>query len=158
MTTIVYRAGVLAADTRAYSGSSRPIGQKRKIGAAIFSDGVTHYYGISTPHPGLAEEIRNWMVHEKDAHFEPSAREFEMLEITSEGEVFFYLNSLIPAGPITADYYAIGSGAEYALGALRMGASALEAVEVAAENDPYTGHPLMTVTIPELTPTEPVEN
>lgn len=40
--------------------------------------------------------------------------------------------------------YAIGSGGHFALGALSMGATALEAVGVAAKRDPYTGYALST--------------
>lgn len=43
--------------------------------------------------------------------------------------------------------YAIGSGASYALGALASGASAKEAVEVAAMYDKGTGHTINSLTI-----------
>ena len=37
------------------------------------------------------------------------------------------------------DFWAVGSGEEYALGAMAMGASAAQAVEVASQFDVYTG-------------------
>lgn len=53
--------------------------------------------------------------------------------------------SMIPSkfkGP-----YAIGSGEEYAMGAMLAGCSALEAVKIAAKLDVYTGGPVRTLTV-----------
>jgi hypothetical protein len=141
MSTIVYRDGILAADTRAFSGSKAPIGNKRKIFKVRLSDGSYTSFGVSTAHPGLSEEIRDWFASEKVHDAEPvlAGREFDALEITSGGEVFFYKDSFAPTGPLDADYYAIGSGAEYALGAFSMGADALTAIQIAGEHDVWTG-------------------
>lgn len=137
MTTIVYRDGVLAADTRAYSGSAQPIGNKQKI----FKIKGGSCFGVSTPAPGLTEEILNWFLELKNMDHEPVLhdRSFDMLEIDKDGQVWFYHNSFRPTGPITADYYAIGSGAEYAMGAMAMGADAVDAVAAASHHDVWTG-------------------
>ncbi|NKX37344.1 peptidase S14 [Rhodobacteraceae bacterium R_SAG4] len=141
MTTIVYRDGYIAADTRAYSGGSQPMGQKQKINRVQFSDGTLVSFGISTPHPGLSEEIRDWFASEKSGDAEPNlnGRGFDCIEVRSDGSVYFYNDSFIPTGPLAGDYFAIGSGAEYALGAMAMGADAARAVQVAAEFDVWTG-------------------
>jgi 20S proteasome alpha/beta subunit len=44
---------------------------------------------------------------------------------------------------------AIGSGAAYALAAMDMGATAKEAVEMAAKRDVYTGGKIRTLTVPD---------
>lgn len=44
--------------------------------------------------------------------------------------------------PHTAEFFAIGSGADFAIGALARGATAEEAVEVAAEFDSHTKLPI----------------
>lgn len=155
MTTIVYRDGVLAADSRAYSGDSVPIGHKKKIGAVKQSDGSIVTFGISTPHPGFSEEIRAWLGNERDRDFQPQEREFNMLLIEGNGEVFFFHNSFTPSGPIEAPYYAVGSGAEYALGALAHGATAVEAVEAASELDAWTKGPIHFI---DLAAQEQAEN
>ncbi len=43
------------------------------------------------------------------------------------------------AEEVIDDFYAIGSGAKVALGAMACGKSAIEAVRIAARFDPYTG-------------------
>ncbi len=48
---------------------------------------------------------------------------------------------------VTEKFYAIGSGAKAALGAMHMGADALQAVKIAAEVDPYTSGPFHTETL-----------
>jgi hypothetical protein len=152
MTTIAYRDGILAADTRAFSGSTQPIGEKQKIyrikGGSCF--------GVSTPHPGLSEEIKDWFVEAKHLDHEPqlNGREFDMLEIDRNGEVFFYHNSFVPAGPLAAEYFAIGSGSEYAMGAMGYGASAVDAVAVAAVHDVWTGPTVTMIEVPKKTSKE----
>jgi hypothetical protein len=147
MTTIAYKDGVLAADTRAFSGSSQPMGQKQKIYRIKHGS----IFGVSTPCPGLSEEIKNWFVEAKNLDHEPQlhGREFDMLEIDRAGQVFFYHNSFMPAGPLTAEYFAIGSGAEYALGAMGYGASAVDAVAVASAHDVWTGPTVTMIEIPK---------
>lgn len=139
MTTIVWRDGTLAADTRAYSGSPTPIGYKRKI----FEGPDGSLYGISTPQPGFSEQIAAWLmapVDEKaDTMPQMAEKGFQALEITPEGDVYYYCDSFHPSGPLMGPWFAIGSGEDYAVGALRMGATAEEAVEVGMEFDPWTG-------------------
>ncbi len=157
MTTIVYRDGYIAADTRAYSGGSQPIGQKQKINRVQLSDGSYISFGVSTPHPGLSEEIRDWFASEMSADAEPilNGRAFDCIAVNSNGEVYFYNDSFSPTGPLIGDFFAVGSGAEYALGAMSMGADAIQAVQKAAEFDVWTGGAVQHVFI---TPEEPEDS
>ena len=141
MTTIVYRDGILAADTRAYSGDRSPIGQKQKIFQVTNSDGTTSSVGISTPHPGFSEEIKAWFLNDKNPDFRPelAGRGFSALEILNDGTVLFYNDNFTASGPLTADWFAIGSGQDFAIGALEMGATAQQAVVASAKNDAWTG-------------------
>jgi 20S proteasome alpha/beta subunit len=149
VTTIVYRNGILAADTRAYSGDATPIGLKQKIFQVKYSDGTVSTFGISTPNPGFADEVKNWFVNDKSHDAQPilADRNFTALEIMDNGEVFYYSSNFTPSGPLIAPWFAIGSGVEYALGALEMGATAEEAVKAAAANDPWTGDVVQTITV-----------
>ncbi|MTH61180.1 hypothetical protein [Paracoccus litorisediminis] len=147
MTTIVYRDGVLASDTRAYSGHATPIGTKRKIHRR--RDGAM--FGVSTAAPGLSEQVARWYLDDKNMDLLPQLGPedgFDMLEIDKDGQVFIYHDSIHPTGPLTAPYFTVGSGANYAIGALEMGASAVEAVRVAITNDPWTGGHIETLTRP----------
>lgn len=143
MTTIAYRAGYLAADTRAYSGGKTPIGQKTKI---FHDPELKMAGGVSSPHPGFGERFWLWLTgQEGDIEF---AKDIEFTALTlQDGDVFIYENSLHPTGPLTATYYAIGSGREFALGAMEMGASAAEAVRVACKLDVWSADPIMVLDV-----------
>ncbi|SCW95543.1 hypothetical protein [Ancylobacter rudongensis] len=136
MSTIAYRAGVMAADTRAYSGSKVPIGNKVKIwrieGGALI--------GVATAKPGQGEMFVQWVRDGADPHNAPtSAPDFEALLVRPNGEALFFYDSFLPSGPLIAPYFAIGSGSQYALGALAVGAGAEAAVAAAVELDQFTG-------------------
>lgn len=143
MTTIVYRDGILAADTRAYAGDAKPIGKKQKIHQTRYG-----FVGVSTPAPGFAEELVAWFKADIDKRFDaepnPNGRTFEAIEITPEG-VFFYHDNMTPSGPLDAEFIAIGSGDQYALGALEAGATATQAVEIASRLDAWTNDAIQHV-------------
>jgi hypothetical protein len=137
MTTIVFRDGYLAADSRAYSGDREPMGLKSKLfdlpdGGAV---------GISTSHVGFSERFAKWLrdgADEKDFPFsgEPS---LTALMINGAGEVFYFKDSPYPTGPLKAAFFAIGTGSDYAMGAMEQGASAIDAIHVAKKLDVWTG-------------------
>lgn len=142
MTTICFRDGVLAADSRAYSGHATPIGEKCKI----YRHRNGAMMGISTTLPGLGERMGAWFLDDKNPDIEPifSPDEgIDALEIDPHGNVFFYHNSVHPSGPLHGEFFAIGSGANYALGALHMGADAVDAVRVGIMCDPWSGGEVM---------------
>jgi ATP-dependent protease HslVU (ClpYQ) peptidase subunit len=65
--------------------------------------------------------------------------------IAIEGEIF-HIESDFTVLLRDDGMYAIGSGAAYAIGALHMGASIAEAIEIAAANDIYTSLPATVIT------------
>ena len=83
---------------------------------------------------------------EKNA-FEDFETECQMLELRPDG-IYVYESSIIPA-KIKNDFYAIGTGAAYAIGAMRMGASPTEAVAIACEFDPASWGPIDTMKLGE---------
>ncbi len=64
----------------------------------------------------------------------------EVLQLTPGG-IFLWVNGDLP-DPVRESFFAIGSGAAYAMGALTMGASLEQAVEVAAKWDNNTRMPV----------------
>lgn len=62
----------------------------------------------------------------------------EALELSSDGQLTWWGAEMV-AIPIDSEFYAIGSGAAYALGAMAMRASPRRAIEVAARYDSSTG-------------------
>lgn len=146
MTTIVYRDGIMAADTRAYSGGSTPIGQKQKI--YQLEDGTM--IGVSSTKPGFSETFVNWLVNpaEHDPKSVSSDMLFQALVVKDE-QVYYYHDSLAASGPLVGSFFAIGSGEQYALGALSCGATAEAAVVAAAQHDPWTNDQITTLKAPD---------
>ena len=61
-------------------------------------------------------------------------------EVTTEGHTI----------PIPRAFHAIGNGYEYAFGAMAMGASAVEAIEVAIQYDAFTGGEIHTFKLDDI--------
>lgn len=143
MTTIAYRDGILAADSRAYGGDRAPIGSKTKIHRLL--DGTL--FGLSSSAVGADNLIRKWVEDGCPAPKNDAVKpdNFELILVRQNGEVFYAHDNLSLSGPIRSNKLAIGSGKEFALGAIEMGAGALQAVEVAARLDPWTGGPFDTL-------------
>lgn len=137
MSVVAYRDGVMAADTRAYGGTwSASPGAKTKI--HMLEDGTR--VGITSSVVGQPERVAAWLrggaIPEDWGAGDVLS---SMLMVKPDGGVFLARDSLYFAGPIECTYYAIGSGSDYALGAMAMGASAARAVEIACELDPHCG-------------------
>jgi ATP-dependent protease HslVU (ClpYQ) peptidase subunit len=137
LTTIVYRDGVLAGDSRAYSGDKHPIGSKLKI--RRLTDGTL--LGASSTIPGAGEKVLDWYAGGQKEDFDLPDH-FTLLVAKPNGEVFYANDSAIFSGPLTSDFFSIGSGEQYAHGALLMGASAVEAVRAACFADAWTDFPI----------------
>lgn len=137
MSVVAYKDGVLAADSKAYGGSwcASP-GTKAKIHR--LDDGTR--FGVTSSVIGIPDRLVAWIkdgaVPEKWGTGEVDAR---ILMVKPNGDVFLASNSLYFSGPLTCDCYAVGSGCDYALGAMLFGASAEDAVRVAMKLDPHCG-------------------
>lgn len=144
MSVVVYRDGVLAADSKAYGGKYQTSpGLKRKVHR--LPDGTR--VGVTTCVIGMAERFVQWMEAGADpegwgADPKPDLR---AIIVRPDGQVFLCDDGLHFSGPIETSRYAIGSGAEFALGAMSMGADAVRAVEVACEHDFHSGGPVISL-------------
>lgn len=136
MTTIAYKDGIIAYDSRAtaenviYNDSSCK--RVKENGADFFLCGAIDGH----------EALINWFF---DPSIKPSGYDGQAFVCHSPGVVwctgldegkFCRWRVDVP--------WAIGSGANFALGAMRAGANALEAVKIAAQCDPYTGGKIRT--------------
>ena len=129
MTTIAYRAGILAADTGVCVGGSRA-GYTVKIvrrpdGALAAAAGFAAY----------CYAFRNWFLSGGDP---PEAK--TDTGVMDRGTVFYAdgrIEIFEPGGRffMTAPYYAMGSGRPEALGAMHYGAGAINAVKAAIAHD-----------------------
>lgn len=143
MTTIAYRAGVMASDSRAYSGYKSSIGEKVKI--ERLKDGTL--LGVSSTLPGAAENIRQWYKDgcPKDTYY-ALPEKFTLLAVKSNGEAYYADDNLMLSGPLKAEYFAIGSGGDFALGALAFGSTAIEAIQIACKLDVWSEEPFYCLT------------
>lgn len=141
MTTIVYRSGILAADSRAYSGGREPMGDKVKV--HTLGNGLG-YAGVSSSIPGGAERVIAWLNAEQPEDFDLPEK-FTALMLDQDGKVYYACDTRYMSGPLTGDFFAIGSGNEYAIGAMKRGASAIEAVKVAIDCDVWSGPPINAI-------------
>lgn len=146
MTTIVYKGGVMVGDSRAYAGYRLNIGSKCKIHRT--SDGTL--IGASSRIVGICEALVDWYVsghsHPNAPQISESERDFQLLAVEPGGKAYYTNNSFFISGPLFADQWAIGSGAEYALGAFEMGADPIQACEIAVRLDTMSGMPLFMAT------------
>ena len=72
--------------------------------------------------------------------------ELDVLQLTHSGLCLFDTRTA-QFYQIRSKFYAIGSGAEFALAAMSLGATPLQAIECAAKFDPDTGHPIDVMTL-----------
>lgn len=144
VTTIAYRDGVIAADSRAtYSteaGGSRKhtcrkLYRKRITEGRKTFDVVIATAGESTP--GLV--FVEWYGSGKPIPdvFLHLGGDFTCLVLRPDG--LYEYDVYCQAEKIEEEFYAIGSGAKAALAALHCGKSAIEAVRIACRIDPYSG-------------------
>lgn len=144
MTTIAYTAGVMAADTRAYAGFNAVLGSKTKI--RRLPDGTL--LGCSTNQVGFGEAVLDWFERGHDLANAPKAAgelKFSLLAVLASGDAFYASDSFHLSGPIHGEYFAVGSGEAVAQGAMRAGADAKRAVEIACECDVWSGLPVVTI-------------
>ncbi|ANH98953.1 proteasome subunit beta [Pseudomonas koreensis] len=140
MTTIAYKDGVIAYDSQITSGNTIIYDDYQKChqvkGVRFFMSGKTCDYTAL-----------------QDAYFGGVVtREVDASAIVADGEGLWCIGAGIQEGfwksPIMLDsIYAIGSGSDHAITAMDMGASAYEAVQMAAKRDTGTGGTIRAVTV-----------
>lgn len=140
MTTIAFDGRSIAAERMYVIGGTPLRGPSPKIRRLVYK-GVPAVIGTSgTLEYGMA--LMDWLEAGLPPGREPSLPADDddgasVLLATATG-VYLFSNSLVGV-PIGAVKWATGSGANYALGAMAMGASAKKAVEVACTLDVYSG-------------------
>lgn len=130
MTTIAYRDGVLAADTL-HSNNGIRVGYRPKI-AVLPDGGWLATKGCS----GYGHALLKWLEGGRQGEQPKGEGGGFLVHLDGtlegfEGEVCEVFSG--------APFYAFGSGAEIALGALQMGATAEQAIAAAIALDVYSG-------------------
>jgi ATP-dependent protease HslVU (ClpYQ) peptidase subunit len=140
MTTIVYRNGIMAADSRAYGGDKVPIGEKVKI--RRLEDGTL--LGATSAIVGASQLVMDWYAEgcPKKPEGYDIPDKFTLLVVKPDGAAYMANDGPNLTGPLTAPFQAVGSGEEFALGAMAHGASAVEAVVAACKLDVWSDLPV----------------
>jgi 20S proteasome alpha/beta subunit len=142
VTTIAYRDGVLAGDTRSTNQSDEILpGHVRKV-YRLRNGSLIAFAGMLASIQAVVSKIK------KDPNgiltiSKSDGSNIEGLLIYPDGKVMQFDGSGWTS--VKADYYAIGSGAVVARVAMRLGLSAKEAVRLAFEFVPSTGGRIQTV-------------
>lgn len=142
MTVICFRDGIMAADTRIVhtdAGITRGTKMFRKrVGrrdhilgfCGSLSAAMLYYdwYGSKTAMP---EQLRHL----------PSDENFGVLILI--GKQLYEADTMCRPVEVEAKFHAIGTGAQAALGAMRFGATALQAANIACDIDSSCGRPII---------------
>ncbi|MER8792494.1 hypothetical protein NKH71_32625 [Mesorhizobium sp. M0983] len=145
MTTIAYKDGVMAADSRAFPGHSGYIGTKMKI--RRLPDG--RLIGASSGRAGACEAILDWYVAGADIKNTPHSvdrDDLHLLVVHPDGCAQIASHRWTLTGMLSNPYFAIGSGAKHAQAVLEFGGTPEQAVEVACKLDWGSGLPVVSLT------------
>ena len=138
MTTIAYRDGVLAADSLVTLGSTKAHGSYQKI--KRIGDCLVGTAGSVAD----CQAFVHWL-QAGDDDKPPPKGEYSALIIGPNGQVRELECGNIMPRPRGAKFFALGSGGPFALAAMYAGATATEAVKIAAKIDTNTGLPVKTL-------------
>lgn len=141
MTTIAFRDGIMAADTGMVSGNIST--RANKLRQATI-DGERVLAGLSGILPD-ADEFWRWYILGADRDNLPEFRQyrgaddapdFQVLVVSELGMTVW--REWFQPIPIIEPFFAIGSGSHFAMGAMDMGATAVQAVQIAMNRDSGT--------------------
>lgn len=137
MTTIAFKDGVMAGDTQEnWGGTPIPAKKVYKLGGALFGTSGSAEF---------AYVFYDWLKSGLPRR-EPYGEENVCALVYANG-LFYFLERFIPI-PVNKPFWAIGSGAEYALAAMELGKSAEDAVRTAIELDINSGGEVYSVKYP----------
>ena len=126
MTSIVYRDGILAADSGHFSGNLL-VCRESKITRA--PDGTI---GACCGSAHSSTYFDEWLITRREAPFEVEDEDFYGLFITSDGRVHSVnCHGELFAFPTSMEWFSIGVAIEFTQGALAAGATARQACELA---------------------------
>jgi ATP-dependent protease HslVU (ClpYQ) peptidase subunit len=155
MSTVAYRNGIMAADSAGWSGDTymgthakmRQVGT-RLVGCVGGLASIELFMEYMKKRTAAALQKLKELEHktDQDSNQTTTTSDLDLAAICvdSDGSVSIWDNSLVPI-TVEADYYATGSGEEYALGAMAMGAAAEQAVRAAAHHDAHTRLPVVVM-------------
>jgi hypothetical protein len=143
LTTIAVKGGIVAADSLTTFGSERSLRFTKKL--FVGKHAVYAVTGIG----GLLEVLADWHESGADPRNLPvigSNEKWTLLVAHRDGATYLYHVDAPYPQPVNTPF-GLGSGGDYALGAMDHGASADEAVAIACRRDTASALPVQSVNI-----------
>lgn len=140
MTTIAYKAGQMVADSQCTGGG----GSKTRVRKLIRIPGVGVFGGAGDFLAVLT--LRDWAIAGFEGKRPAKTGDSECLLAREDGTIWYLAGTGQPF-ELMDKFTAIGSGAAFAEGAMAYGASALEAVRIAADRDSGTSGPFQLMEV-----------
>lgn len=138
MTTIAYRHGLIAADTQIIGGNCisaagvAKIAKRKKDSALCGASGYLSF----------CQAFHRWFLAGERGKF-PTFHDGDRAFVAIKGKPIEMFES-VGSFDYEPEYLAIGSGMEFAMGAMHAGANAIDAVAAAIKHDPGSGGEVMS--------------
>ncbi len=140
MTTIAYRNGLLAGDSQATDNQCWQVEKLRRLDTSA-GELLVGYCGEVCS----ALVFLEWLRDDRNRKPDLGNEDFEAIVVSVKtGRVTIWNPSLVGFTP-RGKFFAIGSGAPVAMGAMHAGKNAVEAVKIACKVDPYTRGPVRSL-------------
>lgn len=139
-TAITYRDGVLAADTLALFGDIKVLDD---VKIQLVGDPVQFVFGMSGNACPSNALFSRWLLDKSSCDI--SSYDFNALTVTKDG--VFTVGERGDWDPVPKDFWAVGSGATVAFGAMEQGATAEQAVAAAIKWCPLVGGEVRSVNV-----------
>lgn len=139
MTVIAYRYGVIAGDTRVV------VDENVRLDETKVATHKGYIYGISGDNCPALDGFRRWFFTDLDSKSRAPMKGFKFtaMVVTPSGEIQEW-DERGEYSKVSLPFYAIGSGREFALGAMEAGADSVAAVRVAIKWCPTVGGKVRT--------------
>jgi ATP-dependent protease HslVU (ClpYQ) peptidase subunit len=146
MTSIAFDGKTMAADKQMNTGNMKHTVARSKIRAGEYHGMPALFGGSGTT--VYCDAVIEWLIAgmPDDKPEMPSNPDSFTVIVATEAGLYEYIDSLRPI-PLGQIKWAIGSGGEYAFGAMAAGACAKKAVEIACTFDPNSGMGVETLTL-----------
>lgn len=137
MTTIAWDGRSIAADRRLTgTGGVATVGKLFRLGGGVIMGGAGHYSQVVE----VVAWIKEGANPKKKPEFpEELAESSDLIMVKPDGTCYWLTWPYLRQVKINEPFTAVGSGADYAIGAMAAGADARKAIQIAARFDPYTG-------------------
>lgn len=144
MTTIAANHNEMAADTRVTWED--PANSRLNSTTIVKIEYINDYIVGTSGDCAAGVRFIEWLKH--GGRKPKLCRDFRALKLSSEG-LFVIDGDDTTWVRIDPQFYAIGSGAHYAIGAMEMGATPEQAVAISEKHDHYTGGPITVLKLKE---------